>query len=254
MYKIRLAIAFAIVFGCAFALGSWYGPHKPSSGPEALPVLALQDTQLANTSAETAMAECPEVVQPSADSNESAPELQCETAKQGLEKQIDSLLKRIEKQDQEIVFTNERFHGAIQALKKANVPLPEAISLEQASKLVSAPFDKVIAGGNPAITDKFNRLLNLPDDFDWGVIMQQQISDHFTTHQVGYLVSLDSVNCRKDVCEIRGFEELQGTWNQIMESMVATTWWNATSTNTVSGNSSDHGAYFYVIAGFPQLD
>ena len=259
MHKIGLFIVFMAVVASAFGLGVWCGSAKPVAPPNDMVESSQQERLTLNSmSSDNDAPQCPQTLDSNKPSSDPASELHCETSwaekKKVFEQHIASLQNKIEKQDQQIDFTNQRFNGAVQALKKANLPLPDAISLEDARKLVPPPFDQVIASGNPNITEKFNRLQSLPIDYEWGIIMQQRISDHFTTHEFGHLVTLDSVSCRQDICEIRGFEQQQDTWNSIMQSMVATPWWNATGTNSVSGSGSDYGAYFYVIASFPQSD
>ncbi|GAA0854001.1 hypothetical protein [Aliiglaciecola litoralis] len=167
-----------------------------------------------------------------------------------LQQQVQELSQQLEHQQVTFQRQTQRYNQAVASLREAGLPVPEGISLEQASKLLPAPFNKVIADANPQLADKFKELQAQEQDFAWAVRMQQQIQDYFITHEKSHLVQLNSIICKTDICEVRGFESQQGAYQIIMDELAQQDWWSPYSTHNVSGNDSDQRAYFYLLARF----
>ncbi|WP_395339416.1 hypothetical protein PN836_014485 [Ningiella sp. W23] len=124
----------------------------------------------------------------------------------------------------------------------------ESISEEEAKAILPEPFASVLARSTGTMVETFKELQTQEEDYDWALMMQQKISDFFITHELSDRVSVQSVICKKSICEIRGFEAQRDIASQVMSAMSAQPWWTFNSTHSSTGDDEEFGRYFYVIA------
>jgi hypothetical protein len=145
-----------------------------------------------------------------------------------------------------------RLQAAHDLLKDAGIAIPDFISLEEVKKHIPEPFAGLVANSSIYITEDFTKLYEAEADFDWGPQMEQRVSDYIVTHQHASAVQLQSVTCRANICEIRGFPIDPALWrDNLLSEMATQPWWDFNSTSSMSGSSTVNGedtTYFYLLA------
>ncbi len=124
----------------------------------------------------------------------------------------------------------------------------KTVSKKEAEKYLPKPFSGVLAGNkNKHFMRDFNKLNDEPVDYDWGYRMELHIKDFVIIHQFSEYINLESVVCKTSICEIRGFEAKDKTWNYVMNDMQLQEWWEFTNTSSTNNHSEEFGQYFYVL-------
>ncbi|MBF7071829.1 hypothetical protein ISG33_00265 [Glaciecola sp. MH2013] len=124
----------------------------------------------------------------------------------------------------------------------------ETISIEDVKKEVPSPFAEVVASSSGTVVENFKKLHAMEEDYDWGVQMQQKISDFFLTHELSDQIRLQSVSCKQNLCEIRAFQDTDKIFGQVMSVMSAQPWYSFNSVHSSSSNSEQYGNYIYAMA------
>lgn len=120
----------------------------------------------------------------------------------------------------------QRLNAAERALEKAGLPVPGNLQLDEAQAFLPKPFDGQVAGMSGDFADNFRNLHKADEDYDWGSDLQLRIKDFIISHQYAAFINLQSVICRQSICEIRGFQDEQMYWtNVIVEELQAAPFW-----------------------------
>ena len=114
-----------------------------------------------------------------------------------------------------------------------------AISTVQMEDLVEAPFKDLVTNFTGADRDKIYNFHQAEDDLDWGYNMQNYISDFILTHYNINDISLVSVICKHQMCELLVIQHLDGSWDKIAQDLRQQPWWKFSSTSSLAGNSPD---------------
>lgn len=162
-----------------------------------------------------------------------------ETLEKELEEQIFTATQRYER-------LASQFNIAQGMLNKEGKKL-ETMSEEEAIKLLPQPFAGLVSKMSGSIIGKFKQLQTQEKDYEWADLIEQQITDHYISHEYSYAISLQSVICKQNICEIRGFQKEDKLHNLIMNELSRKPWWKFNSSHSSSGDEGDYGKYFYTI-------
>ncbi|NQZ07039.1 MAG: hypothetical protein HRT35_07750 [Algicola sp.] len=130
----------------------------------------------------------------------------------------------------------------------ANEPDPQrtTISKEEAQTLLPKPFSNVLAGSSGTLVKTYDKFSKETRDFNWALLMENNIKDFITMHELSSDVRLEAVNCKTDTCEIMGFELIDKSWAYVFNDMKRQDWWKFKGTHS-SSRTSDEKSYFYIL-------
>lgn len=111
------------------------------------------------------------------------------------------------------------------------------ITNEQMAALTMSPFDDIITQYTGKMRDNIFAFHQAEQDLDWGYTMQQHISDFILTHYNAPSISLISIQCKWQQCELLIIEHEQGSWFAIAKEMQQQNWWNFHSSSSSSSNA-----------------
>tara|TARA_R110000737_G_scaffold158792_2_gene186919 strand:- start:565 stop:1365 length:801 start_codon:yes stop_codon:yes gene_type:complete len=152
---------------------------------------------------------------------------------QASENKITSLkLKLAELEDSEISSTQ------MEDLVDAELD-DSAISTSQMEDLVDAPFKDLVMNFTGAVRENIYNFHQTEDDDNWGYNMQNYLSDFILTHNNINDISLVSVTCKHQMCELLVIQHLDNGWNKIAQDLSQQAWWKFSSANSFAGNAPD---------------
>lgn len=123
-----------------------------------------------------------------------------------------------------------------------------SITLAEVEPYLPEPFANTVSESKGTVVDLFKKLQAEEVDYDWAVEMEQKIKDYFVTHDLAGEVNLQSVNCKKTICEIRGFEKSNNVVGVIISGMHTQVWWNFNGSHKSTGSNEKDGLFFYMLA------
>ncbi|MFT4928749.1 MAG: hypothetical protein ACI8WB_004869 [Phenylobacterium sp.] len=126
-------------------------------------------------------------------------------------------------------------------------PRPK-ISEQHAESLLPKPFSTLVGGQEGKTAESFNKFTEEPQDYDWGVMMENQIKDYIAGHQLGNYIEVNSIICKTSICEMRIFERQQETWITVLNQMSDQNWWTFVNVSSSSSSSEEFGNHAYVLA------
>ena len=121
--------------------------------------------------------------------------------------------KELRKEMREILikyFTLQSEFEKAQALLEAQGKEFLIVSESLAKKYLPEPFATATTNKSGLIAENFETLHSNSDYLESDIVLQERISDFLITHDLGHLVTLESVKCRKDICEMFGFQQEHG--------------------------------------------
>ena len=110
------------------------------------------------------------------------------------------------------------------------------ISTEQMEALVVEPFKSNIGSFSGVERNNIYNFHQADDDVDWGYDMQNYISDFILTHYDANDVSVTSVICKQQQCELLVIQHVEGAWQNIFQELSQQAWWKFYSSTSTSGN------------------
>jgi hypothetical protein len=123
----------------------------------------------------------------------------------------------------------------------------KVLTPEQVEQLLPPPFDRFYRPESPSMVKKFNQFVQQPRDEHWALLMENNIRDFITMHELAGEITLDAVNCKTSGCEVRGFERQDKAWSIVYGQLKMQDWWKFTSTSS-SSQSNDEHSIFYLMA------
>ncbi|WP_339719358.1 hypothetical protein [uncultured Paraglaciecola sp.] len=161
--------------------------------------------------------------------------------------ELQKLKDTLSKVKKERSIANRRYDDIRSKLIEAGLVEPEYLSLEEVEKTLPAPFSSIVAEGGEYMVNLFKTLEEEDIDYDWGADMQTKLSDFIITHQFSDGISHLSVRCKTTMCEIRGFDTIEGSWNKIQKELVSEDWWQFESSSSVHSNDDKGNGFFYLL-------
>jgi hypothetical protein len=135
--------------------------------------------------------------------NNDTSDLVCEEQTKQLEKQrVESeqiqteLKKTFEAQFTEIAHENAILKHKLSMLE------PSDVNDDDLKKLIPAPHNLALMGLPPKLKQDISDFHQQAPDLDWGYQKQQQLTDFISTHTNSEYISLTSIKCKIDQCEI----------------------------------------------------
>lgn len=122
-----------------------------------------------------------------------------------------------------------------------------SITQEQLEEILPPFFAQQLAS-SPGIGSKALEFSKEEQDYGWAFLKQQQIKDFFIMHPVGHTINLVSVKCKTQSCEIMGFSSQDDSFTVVVDDMQKEPWWDLRSSTSTSGQPSDQGKMFYLLA------
>ncbi|MDP2716194.1 hypothetical protein [Rheinheimera sp.] len=180
------------------------------------------------------------------------PQVQDETGADSIE----ALEARILQLEQQLAQQSEVFEQALaqpadtaSAFTPAEAkPRMNTATIEEVEAVLPQPFAGLVAGFKGTLVERFHQLENEAVNYDWAPLMEQRIADFISMHQLSGGVQLQAVRCKNSLCEVRGFELEDNSWNQILSNMQAQPWWQFNNSHSSGKTSAEFGHFFYMLA------
>lgn len=100
------------------------------------------------------------------------------------------------------------------------------LSDAEIDKILPAPFNAVIKGNHGNDRDIYKKFSQASEPKDWDISMQNKLSDAILSSPYANALSIDSILCKGDICEVRIVEYKDGVWALLMAEMRMQTWWD----------------------------
>lgn len=99
------------------------------------------------------------------------------------------------------------------------------ISDEAIDKALPAPFNEVMKANHGHDREIYKQFSEAPSSQDWDIKMQNKLNDAILSSPYANALTIDSILCKGNICEVRVFEFKNGVWPLIMAEMKFQTWW-----------------------------
>ncbi len=120
------------------------------------------------------------------------------------------------------------------------------ISKEEAQQRLPKPFSNALVGRSGTFVKNYDDFHQETRDYDWALLMENNIKDFITMHEMNADVRLEAVSCKTNTCEIMGFEYKDKIWEFVFAQMRLQDWWQFQGIHS-SSTSNGKKSYFYVL-------
>jgi hypothetical protein len=120
------------------------------------------------------------------------------------------------------------------------------IGKEEAQKRLPKPFSNVLVGRSGTFVKTFDDFHEETRDYDWALLMENNIKDFISMHEMNSDVRLEAVICKANACEMMGFEHKDKAWDYVFAQMRLQDWWKFKGIHS-SSTSNGKKSYFYVL-------
>lgn len=110
-----------------------------------------------------------------------------------------------------------------------DVKKPDVITDAEIDAVLPAPFNEQLKGMQGYFRDKYKEFANAERGDDWDILMKGRIEDAIYSNPYGKSLTIDSLVCKRGICEIRLYETKYGAWSLILAEMQLQTWWGFNS-------------------------
>lgn len=121
-------------------------------------------------------------------------------------------------------------------------------NLASIEEFLPEPFSSIVLDSPENIKQQFQEIHSESDDYDWALLMEQQIGDFVMLHELSAFLDNFVVKCNAGICELRGFEKQDNAWRKVMMDVEVQPWWQFQNTSSRTTNNEEYGLYFYVMA------
>lgn len=115
---------------------------------------------------------------------------------------------------------------------------PNEISDEDIDKIIPAPFNQSLKNRHGPLREKYKLFAEATQQSDWDIHNQNLLSDAISSNPYAKFIEIESLQCKVNFCEIRLFENKEGTWSLIMADMRVQDWWDIGGSSS-SGRPTD---------------
>jgi hypothetical protein len=115
---------------------------------------------------------------------------------------------------------------------------PNEISDEDIDKFIPAPFNQKLKNHHGELREKYKDFAATNQQLEWDKNMQNKLSDSISSNPYAKFLTIESLQCKVNLCEIRLYETKEGAWSLIMAEMRLQDWWDFGGTSA-SGFGTD---------------
>ena len=142
-------------------------------------------------------------------------------------------------------------------------PQTVAYSKEEIDYMMPEPFASTVIALDGDFAQQFNAFkrevltdslgqpvdeLSAPEaSAQWQYQMEALITDSIGLHELSSQIRIESVTCRVNGCEIRGFQDKRYIWTEVLMSLQQADWWSFHQSYGTSNETKVHGQYFYAL-------
>lgn len=128
---------------------------------------------------------------------------------------------------QEKVIINESSGRQSQPLSKEELAAkyPNDISDEEIDRVIPPPFNTQLKNSHGGTREKYKDFVAASQPQNWDVNMQNKISDSILSSPYAKFITMDSLLCKANICEIRLYETKDNVWSLILAEMALRDWW-----------------------------
>lgn len=122
----------------------------------------------------------------------------------------------------------------------------EKLSKEEADKILPEPYSGIAASVGGSLIEYLNKHTLDEIDYEWGPMMEQNITDFVYMHPQSLYVELQLVTCKTSTCEIRVVENNKRAWSLIDDDMSEQSWYKFSGVAS-SGDTIESIEYVYIM-------
>lgn len=115
---------------------------------------------------------------------------------------------------------------------------PDEISDEEIDKAIPAPFNQSLKNRHGDLRGKYKDFAATNQQQDWDRNIQNKLTDAILSSPYAKFLTIESLQCKANLCEIRLYETKEGAWSVIMAEMRLQEWWDFGGTSA-SGFGTD---------------
>jgi hypothetical protein len=103
---------------------------------------------------------------------------------------------------------------------------PNEISDEDIDKVIPFPFNQKLKNHHGDLREKYKDFAAANQQSEWDKTMQNKLSDSISSNPYAKFLTIESLQCKMNLCEIRLYETKDGAWSLIMAEMRIQDWWD----------------------------
>lgn len=106
-----------------------------------------------------------------------------------------------------------------------------ALTNEQIDKLLPAPFNQYLKGHDATMLEKYRKFSEQENPSREDTDIQNKIADSIASNPYSKFLTIESLQCKANLCEIRLYENKLGVWSYIQSEMRLQDWWKFPSSS-----------------------
>ncbi len=122
-----------------------------------------------------------------------------------------------------------------------------SISKDELSQQIPEPFVSTVTALDADFAQKFMDYYREEQDPQWAYQVEDKIRDAISLNDMSPYIQIESVICKKSVCEIRGFQSESHAWMKVSQALMSADWWDFRNAQSSSEFKAEYGDYFYAI-------
>lgn len=126
---------------------------------------------------------------------------------------------------------------------------PKEISDEEIDKVIPAPFNQQLKNTHGDLREKYKDFAEADQPQSWDLNMQHKLMDAILSNPYAKFITLESLMCKQNLCEIRLYEKKDGAWSLIQAEMSMQDWWDIgqASSNGFEISTDKNAPYGYYV-------
>lgn len=124
---------------------------------------------------------------------------------------------------------------------------PNEISDEEIDKLIPTPFNQSLKNNHGKLREKYKDFAATNQQQDWDINTQNKLSDAILSNPYAKFLTIESLQCRANLCEIRLYESKNGVWSLIQSEMRLQDWWDFGTSSSSGFNTNTPSVIGYYV-------
>lgn len=130
------------------------------------------------------------------------------------------------KSDTPIVNSTSGAHAETPTKDELAARFPKDITDAEIDKAIPAPFNDALKSSHGGVREKYRDFVAATQPQSWDSNIQNKISDYILSSPYAKFITLDSLLCKANLCEIRLYESKSHVWSLMMAEMSLQDWWD----------------------------
>ena len=124
---------------------------------------------------------------------------------------------------------------------------PNEISDEEIDKLIPAPFNQSLKNNHSPLREKYKDFAATNQQQDWDRNTQNRLTDAILSNPYAKFLTIESLQCKANLCEIRLYETKNGVWSLIQSEMRLQDWWDFGTSSSSGFNTNTPSVIGYYV-------